>query len=196
MLDPDGGGYDWPSPVQATHNVFVGATAATRPADPAALAADPLLEQPGAGAAGLGAALVYRPTAGSPVLGTGADVGDDALTDYAGSPLTPGTADRGSLTRTRATLPGLRGDVTAVRHARDVWLRWPGTGASAWRVLRGVSGGPFHAITGQLRSPRFDDVDTPAGALRYRVQAVDRDGTRPIGDVAPLATGRHTPKRG
>ena len=184
VLDPSGGGYDWPSPVEATHNVFVGAASPSRPADADAFTGDPALEQPGAGASGLDAALVYRPRSGSPVLASGADVDDDGVTDYAGQPLTQGTPDRGALTLTTRALPDVRGRVSATRQAADVALSWSGTGADAWRVLRSVAGGPFEPVTGQLRSTTWLDVAAPSGRLRYRVQAVDREGTRPIGDVA------------
>ena len=52
---------------------------------------------------------------------------------------------------------------------------------------RSVTGGPLTAITGQLHDPRYADVAAPAGALRYRVVAVDRDGVRSVGDTAAAA---------
>ena len=188
VIDPDGGGYDWPSPVEATHNLFTGPASSTRPADADALTVDPMLEQPGAGGIGLDAALVYRPRAGSPVLGSGAEVGDDALTDYAGRPLTAGSVDRGALTLSTATLPSARGTVTAQRDGADVRLGWPATAAAAWQVFRSAAGGPFTAVTGQLLTAAWTDVGAPSGSLRYRVVAVDRDGTRTVG-AAAASTG-------
>ena len=181
VIDPDGGGYDWPSPVTATHDVFFGAASPTRPVDPDAITADPELVEPGAVGTGLDAAFVYRPRPGSPVIGSGVVTGDEGLTDYAGWPLVPGTVDRGAFTGARRPMPSVHGHVAVDRSGAGVLLRWPGNGTIVWRVLRSVDGAPFAAITGELLDPRFDDVDAPAGRLRYRVVAVDRDGIRTIG---------------
>jgi hypothetical protein len=201
VLDPSGGGYDWPSPVTASHNAFIGPQVPTEPADDAPVRDDPLLQQPGAGATGLDSPLVYRPRADSPLIASGRAVegssgtdavpadaapADGVLVDYAGRPVRAAAPDRGALGPMQAVgLPSAAAAVVAARSGQDVRLTWPGSRASAWQVLRSSDGGRFVPITGQLLSTAYTDVAVPPGSARYRVLAVDRDGSRLVGTSPP-----------
>lgn len=174
VLDLNGGGYDWPAPVTAAGNLYAGTVPSSAPAD-ATAATVPGLLAPGTGGVGIDSVQGYTPGPGS-AAGSGAvPVPDMGTVDYFGR--TPsGSPGRGAIAASSTPAPLLPAVPSAQRSDVGVVVSWTAARGSAWQLQRSVDQGTFRVVSGSLTAGRFVDAAPPAGALRYRLVQLGRDG--------------------
>jgi hypothetical protein len=131
------GGYDWPTPVLSSSNVFFGAHPQSEPANPGGTRDDPDLLAPGTGGTGIGSIAGYAAHAGSPVTASTIPITSSSRTDFVGNQIAPQHPARGALEPAPARKwHPLIAEVRSERIDGGIEVQWTGIPDGVYRVLR------------------------------------------------------------